>query len=298
MKTSEEVLRPMRGALVAVLVASLTLWVFTATTHIAVAGESGETAKKDAKKSDKKEKEPTHEERFETLETKFKEAKRDKNIQAMCELIDSAGDLFEDCCDDEDLQEDILKWTGKAARGVRGAAVEVAVLEELGEIGDARGAKYIKRYLRQRNPEEVTDTLKAAVDAAALVPDGSLVAPLLKIVEKSETTGIVKEAVLALGKYRACTRHRARIVETFVEEARKVKPGGRPRMRGGQEKLDGGYGPVGRESGPGARWAALSETVPTALRELTGQDIRGIGEWIRVVKAHKGKLGDLFQDDA
>ena len=137
--------------------------------------------------------------------------------------------------------------------------------------GDSNSSRSTKHA---EDPKRASDTLKAAVEAASQLPDPSLVAPLLKIVTRSKTTGIMEEAVFALGKFKDARKYRGRILETLVGEAKKVKPGNRPRMRGSQDSLNGNGTPYGRESGPGARWAALSASVPVALRELTGQDVR------------------------
>ena len=285
MKASEELLRPRsatrRASLMLALVLSLCM---LHATH-AFAGEN----------DDEERAKPTNKERVEELTSKFKEAKKEHDENQMSALLDSASDLFEDCCKDEKLQDAVIKFAGTASKGLRGEKFDILVLRELSEIGDMRAAKYIKPFLRQRDRDKTSETLKEAIEAAAHVPDPSLVRPLLTLVEKSEHTIAMQEAVYALGKFRGATRHYKRIFETLADEARKVKPGNRPRMRGNGNDLTGGDStPYGRESGPGARWNALSRAVPAALRELTGQEIRDIGEWMHVIKNAKGKYDSLF----
>ena len=72
-------------------------------------------------------------------------------------------------------------------KGTRDPALAKPMLHTLGDIGDPRGAKYIKPYLRQRDPKKAPDLLKVAVAVSAEVCDASLVGPLLKIVLKSKT---------------------------------------------------------------------------------------------------------------
>ncbi len=284
MKTSEAPLRPRSASLRASLVLTMLLSCLLVGLPPAYAADS-----------DERKSEPTNKERVKELETKFKAAKKSKDENSMRALLDSASDLFEDCCDDEKLQEAVIKFAGKAHKGVKGDAFDILVIQELAEIGDLRAAKYIKPFLRQRDKDKTSATLKAAIEAAAKVPDPSLVKPLLKLVEKSEHTTAMNEAVYALGKFRGAKRYYRAIFETLCDEARKVKPGNRPRMRGNGNDLTGGDStPYGRESGPGARWSALSRSVPAALRELTGQEIRDIGEWMHVVKNAKGKYDSLF----
>lgn len=287
MKTSEVSLRPRSVTRHVSFMLSLLLVVCIASSSLVHASESDDASSE----------EMTNKERVDELKAKFKLAKKKKDVHAMRALIDSAGDLYEDCCDEEKLQLAVLKFTGTAGKGTKGHEIKVKVLEELAEIGDLRAARYVKSYLRQPDPKRASDTLKAAVEAASHLPDSSLVAPLLKIVTRSKTTGIMAEAVYALGKFGDAKKHRVRILETLVDEARKVKPGNRPRMRGSQDSLNGNGTPYGRESGPGARWAALSSSVPVALRELTGQDVRSLSEWMNLVKEHKGKYAGLFAND-
>ena len=286
MKTSEVLLRPRSVARAATLMLSLFMVLCIATSSVAYAADSDDATND----------EPTNKERLAELKVKFKEAKKKKDVNSMRALLDSASDLYEDCCDEEKLQLEVLKFTGIAGKGTKGHEIKVLVMQELAEIGDLRAAKYVKTYLKQPDPKRASDTLKAAVEAASQLPDPSLVAPLLKIVTRSKTTGIMEEAVFALGKFKDARKYRGRILETLVGEARKVKPGNRPRMRGSQDSLNGNGTPYGRESGPGARWAALSASVPVALRELTGQDVRTLSEWMNLVKSHKGKYADLFVD--
>lgn len=284
MKTSEAPLRPACDRM---------LWSCIITIALLACGIATPLAHADDK-DDSTPGEVPMKERIATLQKSWKTAKSKKDINTMRGLLDGVSDLYEDCRDDADLQLAIIRFTGGAAKGTSGSEFKILALETIAALGDPRGARYIKPYLRQANPKKASETLLAAIAAAEELPDPSLVAPLLKIVTKTKTTKPLRPAVEALGKQREAGKKRYKILTTLVSEARKVKPGPRPRMRGTQEQLSGGSSPYGRESGPGARWATLSASVPAALRTLTGHDVRNLGEWMALVKNHKGKYGELF----
>ncbi len=49
-------------------------------------------------------------------------------------------------------------------------------------------------------------------------------------------------------------------------------------------------GVLGRDSGPGARWKALSAALPHALNDLTGREVESAVAWFDFVKDHEGDL--------
>ncbi len=292
MKTSVGPLRRSLGTHALLVIASLcvTAWIGSAPS-----AHAGDNPAKDDKEVVSEEK--TLQERHSDLISEWKAIKRKGSTAERAATLKKATALYKDAAEDDKLRLKILAFVGTAAKGTKGDETRTMMLHTIADIGDLRAAKYIKPYLRQADPKKAPPLLATAVATAMEVPDPSLVGPLLKIVTTSKLSGIIEEAVQALGKFKAATKQRARILKTLVAEAKKVKPGARPRMRGGQEDIQGGSAgstPFGRETGASARWAALSACVPSALSELTGQDIGGMEEWIRLVKQSSGKLGRLF----
>jgi hypothetical protein len=292
MKTSVGPLRLSLGtqALLFVSCLCVTAWMWSA--PCAHAGEKRAKDDKAIASGDK-----TLKERHSDLTNEWKASKRKGTTAEKAAILKKATALYNDASADDELRMKVLSFVGTAAKGTKGDEVRTMVLHTLADIGDLRAAKYIKPYLRQANPKKAPPLLATAVATAMEVPDPSLVGPLLKIVTTSKLSGIIEEAIQALGKFKSAKKLRTRILKTLVAEAKKVKPGARPRMRGGQEDIQGGAGGTtqfGRETGASARWAALSACVPSALSELTGQDIGGMEEWIRLVKQSRGKLGRLF----
>jgi len=293
MKTSEGLLCHARGMRKLMFISLLCLTAWSSNAPVAHADD------KPAKGSEEKEgSEQTLGERFGHLVDEWKAVKRKRDVTAMSATLKKATALYNDAGNDDDLRVKVLKFVGVAAKGTKGDSVRTMMLHTLADIGDLRGAKYIRPYLRQSNPKKAPPLLATAIASAMEVPHPSLIGPLLKIVTGSKLSGIIEEAVQALGKFKDAKKQRAKILTKLVSEAKKVKPGARPRQRNGQENIDGGQGgastPFGRETGSSARWAALSACVPPALSELTGQDIGGMEEWINLVKRSRGKLSQLF----
>lgn len=293
MKTSEGPLRHVFGTTQGMLAACMSVALC-----IGLASSSYAEDAPDKSADEQRSAEKELDQRYKDLAAEWKSVKRKKNITAMSATLKKATALYGDAEAYDDLRVKVLKFVGVAAKGTKGDTVRTMVLHTLADIGDLRGAKYIKPYLRQANPKKAPPLLGTAIATAMEVPDPSLVGPLLKIVTVSKTTGVIEEAIQALGKFKNARKRRGKILTTLVSEAKKVKPGARPRMRGGQENIDGGAGggttSYGNQSGSGARWAALSAAVPAALSELTGQDIGSMDDWIDLVKRNRGKLSNLF----
>lgn len=245
---------------------------------------------------------PTLTERLKQWKVDVKKHKSAKDVKALKADFETAKQLYADAASDEKLRGQILDALGRAPKGVRNVDVPKAMLFAIADLGDVRAAKYVKPYLKQPDKKKASVLLDVAVAAASDLPHPTLVEPLLAIVLKSKHNGIVHDAVRALGKFGKCKKKRVKILETLVKTAEKSKPGGRPRMRGPKETMDGGMSgdpgaPQGREGGPGARWSTLSSSVPPALSELTGIKQSQLADWLELARQNKGKLRRLFQDD-
>ena len=171
--------------------------------------------------------------RYEELEARLKKEKKGKDMSALQDCLAGLEALYEDArADDKDDQlcEKIVKCVGTLTRGSKDVPLATEMLQTLADIGDPRGARYVKPYLRQHDKKEAPEMLRVAIAVAADVRDDSLVKPLLSIVTDSKTYGVAASAVDALGRYRACRKYRNKIVDTLLKTTKKCKPGGQPRM--------------------------------------------------------------------
>lgn len=241
--------------------------------------------------------------RYESLEEAIERHKADEG--ALKEDLKRAVEMYGDAVRQDDLRAQLVTLVGHQAGRRESEVVTLAALRALGDMGDPRGARYVKPFLRQRDRKKASPMLMAAVGVAGEVPDASLVEPLLKIVEKSKTFKVATLAMASLGKFRRCKRKRARILERLVKTVEKARPGGRPGMRGAGSGSDdftgtsGGTDPgfVGKEGGATARWSALTAALPGALNELTGRDIAQVEDWFLYYEDNKRNLKRLFKDE-
>lgn len=241
-------------------------------------------------------------ERLKEISLSVKAHKKALDLSGLEDDLERAKTLYGEARAEDKLCGQLIKLVGSLTRGSKDMPLATAMLRALAEIGDPRGARYVKPYLRQRDKKQAPAMLAVAVDAAADVRHSSLVKPLLEIVLKSKTYAIAAKCVATLGHYKDIKRSRNTIVETLLKALKKCKPGGRPRMRGGSTSMDGSGGDMGgsgsgQGGGAGARWAALRGAVPRALQNLTGQEFGGTDEWLAVLKEYKGKYGQLFVED-
>ncbi len=288
MKTSRGALRRARGTRHALWLLVLALALVMCTAAPAEADD-----KKKATPSDRLK-------RWKEDVTKHKKAKA---TDALKKAFEDAKKLYEDAASDKKLQGKVVATIGTAARGSKDEDLHKAVLFLLSDLKDLRGAKYVKPYLKQPDKTKASVLLDVAVAAAGDLPDSVLVEPLLAIVHKSKHMGILQDAVGALGNFSKVKRKRVKILVALIEATKKVKPGGRPRMRGPKEDISGGTdgsdpgAPMGREGGPIARWNALTRSVPRALSKLTGMQQNQITDWFVLLKDNKSNLKSLFTKD-
>jgi len=241
-------------------------------------------------------------ERIDALEAAVEEHRKAKDVAALGQDIDDLSSFWEKARANEKVSERVIDAMGDVAKATDDERLTSDAIDALGQTEDPRAAPHIKRFLRQRKDTEADLTLRSAVDAAGKVVDSSLVSPLLKIVEDSKHFGIAARAIESLGAYGRVARSRVKILEDLVKTVKKSKPGSLPRMRpGGSGNIDpqgnsddGGNYPS--DSGPTARWNALSRVLPEALCELTGQNVRSTSDWILLVGERKGKLQTIFRD--
>ena len=213
------------------------------TPTVAMAGEADTTPAKTGK------------ERLAEITIAVKAHKKAKSITGIQEELSKIETLYEDAADDDELRVKIVKFVGSLTRGSKNVSLATEMLHTLSDIGDPRGAKYVKPYLKQPDKKKAPEMLRIAVGVAADVRHDSLVGPLLSIVTQSKTFGVAGDAVDTLGRYRECKKLRNKIVDTLLRTTKKSKPGGRPRMRGSQpQDIDPsgsggcptGFRPVGR----------------------------------------------------
>ena len=239
---------------------------------------------------------------FKALAIEVKGHKKAKDYEALDEDLTRARTLYEEASGDDKLRGQLVDLVGSIAKGCKSEVVAPFVLDALADMGDLRGAKYIKPYLKQRNLKVSSSLLQKAVAVSADVPDPSLVEPLLRIVEKSKTYGIAADAIESLARFGECKKKRRKILERLCKSIKKSKPGGRPGMRGGGGMDDGSGNmgnatAMGQEGGASARWNALARVLPSALNSLTGRDIHQAADWFELVRESKGKLALLFTED-
>ncbi len=244
-------------------------------------------------------------ERYKVIEKDLKAHKKAKELRKLREDIKSLEKLYVDAEHDDDVRVKIVNLVGSLTKAKRNEQMVIMGLHGLGDLGDPRGAKFVRAKLRQPNVKQASNTLEAAVATAADVVHPSLVAPLLKIVCKSKTLGVAADAIQSLGRYGRCEKKRVRILTTIVDSVRKDRTGG-VAGGGGSGGARGGSGgtstnpeqgplPPARAGSTSNRWGTLSRVLPGAMNELTGQDIGTADEWIDLVRDSRGSLGDIFQ---
>jgi len=216
----------------------------------------------------------------------------------------SALEIYRLCTEKQDKERkrtmDVLRTVLKCTRE---DAVVQAALRAIGGTSDAAAPGLVRPYLRQRDLEEGDPVLTTAIEVAGDMPDGSFVPPLLKIVERSKHYATAAQAMAALGHYGKDKRNRVRILESLVKTVAKCQPGGPPRTsRGGsQPGLDPSDpmtgAPMGKDTGPGARWSVLSLAITPALNELTNRKIENVYSWLDLYDQYKKNLEVLFDDE-
>lgn len=239
--------------------------------------------------------------RIEALEDAVERHDRAEDLKALRKDLDRAAALYEEGEGQKSLREDLMCVFKTVLKASKHSDLIEASLVAICATRDEDAPTLIKPYLRQKNRKETDPVLVTAIEAAGGVPHKSLVAPLLKLVQSSKHCGVAAAAMLALGHYGKLKRHREKILVVLVKETEKCKPGGQPRTaRGGGTSVDPNApitgGVIGRDTGPGARWQALSAALPRALNDLTGRQAESAMAWFDFVDEYKGNLHLLFED--
>lgn len=235
------------------------------------------------------------EERVERLEERIEDHRREDAARKLDADLELAVDLFHkaaDLDDGEEIQESLVREVGALTRK-REEHVRLAALDALGEMGHEKGARYLKRYLKPYRDAKRQKRSRAAIAAAGKVADDSLVRPLLKIVDRSKNHGLAAKAMLALGQFGDCERYREHILEELVDTLKSDMPAA---PKPGRDAGDT-YLPARNGHGGTSRWSTLSRVLPRALNELTGRNMRSVGDWMAMVDEYERDLDVLFVDD-
>lgn len=239
--------------------------------------------------------------KVEALASAVEDHDRADDVGALRKDVAATLALYEECAGKDPWRKELMALFKTLLKAAKDEGLTRTTLEALGTCKDPDAPKLVKPYLRQRNRKEGDPTLSTAIGVAAQLPDPALVTPLLTLVEKSKHYGTAAEAIKTLGHYGVLKRHREKILLALVKTVEKNKPGGPPRAsRGGQPTIDPSApvpsAPSGKDSGPGARWAALAPVLPGALNRMTNQDLADIFDWFDMVKENKKNLKVLFND--
>jgi len=196
---------------------------------------------------------------------------------------------------DKTLRKKVLALIDSVPKGMKNDDLRKDMLTALGQTHDAGAGKYIKFYLKQKNPKQADDVLLTAIRVAGESPDGNLVGPLLKILTKSKHMGAAAKALAALGNYHDVKSKRVKILKDVISSIRKSKPGVKGSMK---DPVTGDqYHHAGEETR--SRWAALSQLMVKALGKLTGSENYGASpeDWFTMHDDNKRDLKALFSDD-
>ncbi len=236
----------------------------------------------------------------------------------------SAQALYRDVEGKDALKERIVTIVGSITK-VRADDVSKAAILMLGEIGDLRGARYLRSFLRAVDTFKVPLNTEASIEASKKLPDSTLVEPLLDIVDNSKNVACAAKAIEALGYFGSVKSKREKILVELCKSVQRNLPG-RKGQGGNVGSSEAGSGPDGvggsGDSGSGtsgggsggsidpgtggsysagqansARWPALSEVLPEALNKLTGSVCSSAQDWFAMVKQHKTSLKVLFVAD-
>ena len=226
------------------------------------------------------------------LEKSAAEHRRERSKALLMKDLDAAVKLHKDAKELKAVQSKAVRVVG-GILGVKGRAVKIRALRAIGEMGDPSGGKYLKPYLRQSDPKKRGPTMEAAIEAAALARDSSLVRPLLTIVKKSKDYGVAAQAMRSLGKYGDVKSRRKTILTELVKTVAKDRPGvRRGKDTDGDGDIDLGSAVTGEEAQN--RWQALSATLTPTLNDLTGRKLKFPEEWSQTVKSYKNRLDAIF----
>jgi hypothetical protein len=229
------------------------------------------------------------------LETLIVQHKKEKASQALLVDAKSAAALHKEVGENAELKKRCMGFLDDIADFVKEDNEKKSVLETVGSTGAPEGAKIVKRYLRQPDPEKSDPVLLTAIKVAGVIPVSETAESLLTLFEKSKEMGVAAAALESLGSFGKIKSKRVKILETCVKSVSQVQPGGRGRGSAGQGSLDpdASGGTSGKQGGSSARWGALAPVLPGAMNKLTGQNLGSPQQWFQVVK-DTPNLNSLF----
>ncbi len=232
---------------------------------------------------------------FEALTEDVKTHRAAKDIAALTRDLQTAVKLHAAAEGKATLRKKVITLIGNVPKRMNDNTLRCEVLKALGATGDPLAARFVRFYLRQANRKKASKVLLTAIGTAGQIPTGSLVSPLLKILDKSKHMGAAAQALESLGNYRGVKSHRVRILKEIVISIRRSRPGVKGDMKDPVE------GDMHRHSGEAMRdrWSALATRMPRVLGKLTGVD-SGDGscdDWFTMYDDHKRNLRGLFVDD-
>ena len=226
------------------------------------------------------------------LEKAVASHKSERSKALLIKDVNAAVKLHKDAKELKTVQSKAVRVVGSVL-GTKDRAVKIRAIRAIGEMGDRSGGKYLKPYLKQSDPKKRGPTMEAAIEAAGLVRDPSLVPSLLTIVKKSKDYGVAAQAMRSLGKYGDVKSKRKMILTELVKTVAKDRPGRRPgKDTDGDGSSDLGPAISGEETQN--RWQALSATLTPTLNELTGRKMKYPEEWFQTVKSYKNRLDAIF----
>lgn len=162
--------------------------------------------------------------------------------------------------------------------------IHPVALDALGEMGDPSALDYVKPFLKPSRCAEIDRTKLAAIEAAATLKGECCVYNLIGIMRRSDCPCEAMKAIIALGAFRNCDKHQARILEIIGEEIAKQEEVLRNRPPTRARSLDGisaGVMPVRREPCPAVEAAMKRAALLDTMRRLTVNTQRAVEEWLR-----------------
>ena len=210
-------------------------------------------------------------------------ARKAKDADGLVEATARGLTLHGEAQGDRVSQKAIVDTLGALPKASKDERVAEAALLALGETGDPRAGRHIRLFLRQRDAEKTSLTLRAAIHAASAAPSSALVKPLLTLATRSGHAEVIRDATRALANYGEI-QGRERIVRTLLASLKKCMPADDEKVLSvrPQDVVDA------------RRWTTLCGQVPGVLNKLTGRRASSVDAWFVLYDEYKTKLDKLF----
>jgi hypothetical protein len=215
-----------------------------------------------------------------------------KDVDGLKEDVTTAKALYDENAKKDPNRDRILRVVGGLSRRPDDAGRAAITL--IGDLGDPSGSRYLRPFFRPINDKSPAPFgLDLAFASAKKVPDESLVEPLLSMVDDSDDYSAAAKAMDTLGGFGTLKRSREKILERLLKSVLKSKSGHKMQNLDNLTNPDAGTGNSMGQT-PAARWKVLSEALPTALNQLTGQREPTTESWSDLAARYKGRLRELF----